>query len=178
MQIPRRKLVVVRQQQEERRRIALSSSSSSFVRLHPVTAQALWRDTVGAVTTALEDDSPTLTTSNGGGWNVKHETATSSQVTSGIEFLPLKIQSENQQEDVVVFASYNGGDIDNGKFFCFRVLFILRKEFSQDQWRISIYFHLKSRTCREKSTVAFLLRSKWIRVESKWMCWLCFSSDI
>ena len=118
MQIPRRKLVGVRQQQEERRRIAWSSSSSSsFVRLHPVTAQALWRETVGAVTTALEDDSPTFTTSNGGGWNVKHETATSSQVTSGIEFLPLKIQSENQQEDVVVFASYNGGDIDNGKLF-------------------------------------------------------------
>ena len=97
MQVQPRKLVV---------RHRPKPNSSLFVRLHPATALALWKDALDAASDS--------TVFSGDGWNVTEEKASSAQVTSGIEFMPLSIQGESD-DNRIVFASYNGGDILDGE---------------------------------------------------------------
>ena len=123
MQVQPRKLVVRHRPKPKRRHDDSSSLSSHFVRLHPATAQALWKDALLAADAfkSLSDEWDKC-------WNVMAEKAVSTQVSSGIEFLPLSIQSSGDvAADEIVFASYNGGDIMEGKF-PFRLLFFLRKD--------------------------------------------------
>ena len=92
---------------EERRRVSLQCrppNDNSFVRLHPSTARALWQQALreGATTTA--DNTDTV-------WTVTQEQGQSTQVTSGIEFLPLEIEVN---DTTILYASYNGGDLETG----------------------------------------------------------------
>ena len=84
-------------------------SKNSFVRLHPSTAQALWKDALIAESLVGTTRSPSAAC-----WRVTEEQGLSVHVASGIEFLPLEIR--NESDDRVVYASYNGGDADDGKF--------------------------------------------------------------
>ena len=78
---------------------------TSFVRLGKQTARALWQD---ALAKGAQSSSSSLPC-----WTVAQEKGQSAKVNSGIEFLPLEIKS--QDEGTIVYASYNGGDIDEGK---------------------------------------------------------------
>eukprot|EP00977_Amphora_coffeiformis_P021796 scaffold9936_cov156-Amphora_coffeaeformis.AAC.3 len=97
------------------------NSKNSFVRLHPATAQALWKDALrdvvdnnnnsGTPRRRRYTDTTARSSSSLSWWRVTEEQRLSAHVTSGIEFLPLKIR--NTSDDTVVYASYNGGDTDD-----------------------------------------------------------------
>jgi hypothetical protein len=90
---------------------------SSFVRLSPVTARALWQR-------AVDDDNHSKPrgagASSDGVWKINAETGSSRQVSSGVEFLPLQIDWTDDDDcsatTTTIYASYNGGDIQPGRF--------------------------------------------------------------
>jgi hypothetical protein len=88
-----------------------TTAETCFVRLHPSTARALWRDALPAGENPAECPSSC--------WSVTHERGTSAEITSGIEFMPLQIASEDGE--AVMYASYNGGDIEEGTYVQYAV---------------------------------------------------------
>ena len=119
MQVHPRKLVVRhRSKSSSSDNNSTDTAASLFVRLHPTTAQTLWQDALAGKDNE-GDDSSFSGYDDEYYWNVTKEKALSTQVSSGIEFLPLRIQTTSQDvsdEDEIVFCSYNGGDIAQGMF--------------------------------------------------------------
>lgn len=155
MEAPERTLSLRRRSQHN------GHNSSSFVRLHPATAKALRKDAAAALRLAYSSAAVTPTHQQRRcEWTIVQEKGDSSQVASGIEFLPLQIRIPGGDEDeggeAILYASYNGGDISDGEFAVgSRCIFLcLDRPMSESV----LLPPLKSRMCGEKITVAFLPR--------------------